>query len=268
VDVCAETTLTVTNAAQDFVWEGYGLKLGIPKDCLPPGIEQCSVSIKASVSGQYEFPDNTHPVSPIFWLRCEPRFKKFTLPISVGIQHCGKSKDVSKLSLVKACCSQVNLPYSFKQLQGSQFYNEGSHSYGATELTSFSGVGVAQDELEDKEYVAMLFYLRQKTFTHVIHFVVTWNNETHLTVRVYCQNIDHEVKITIMLFIKHNVMQVVSDKYKRDQFKLGLADQLIEFESEEIELDIHSDGITLEEGWKMRPLNIPEVRGQDLSLIL
>jgi hypothetical protein len=192
VDVCAETTLIITNAPQTFVWEGYGLKLGIPKDCLPSGMEQCSVTIKASVSGEYKFPDNTHPVSPIFWLRCEPRFKKFTLPISVGIQHCGKSKDVSKLSLVKACCSQADLPYSFKQLQGSQFYGEGSYSYGATELTSFSGVGVAQDELEEKEYVARLFYLHQKTSTHVIiiHFVVTWNNETHLTVRVYTHAIN------------------------------------------------------------------------------
>ena len=195
VDVCAETTLIVTNAPQNFIWEGYGFKLGIPKDCLPPGIDQCMVDIKASVSGQYEFPDNTHPVSPIFWLQCEPRCK-FTLPISVEVQHCGKSKDVSKLSLVKACCSQVDLPYSFKQLQGNRFYDEGSSSYGATKLTSFSGVGVAQDELEDKEYVARLFYLHQKMSAHVIHFVVTWNNETHMTVRV-----NNFVAITILLFI-------------------------------------------------------------------
>ena len=182
MDVCAETTLIVTNAPQNFVWEGYGFKLGIPKDCLPPGIDQCTVDIKASVSGQYKFPDNTHPVSPIFWLQCKPRCK-FTLPISVEVQHCGKSKEVSKLSLVKACCSQVDLPYSFKQLQGNRFYDEGSSSYGATELTSFSGVGVAQDESEKKEYVARLFYRRKRIFSHVIHFVVTWNNEVHLTVR-------------------------------------------------------------------------------------
>ena len=182
MDVCAETTLIVTNVSQNFVWEGYGLKLGIPMDCLPMGIEQCTINIKASVSGQYEFPDNTHPVSAIFWLRCEPRCR-FILPISVEIQHCGKSKDVSKLSLVKACCSQVDLPYSFKQLRGSHFYDDNSYSYGATELTSFSGVCVAQDELEDKEYVARLFYLSQKMSAHEIHLVVTWNIETHLKVR-------------------------------------------------------------------------------------
>ena len=175
--------MIVTNAPQTFIWEGYGLKLGISKDCLPPGIDQCTVDIKASVSGEYKFPDNTHPVSPIFWLRCKPRCV-FTLPISLEVQHCGKSKDTSKLSLVKACCSQVDLPYSFKQLQDNHFYHKGSSSYGATELSSFSGVGVAQDELEDKQYVARLFYLHQNISVHVIHFVVTWNNETHVTVRV------------------------------------------------------------------------------------
>ena len=184
MDVCAETTLIVTNASQAFVWEGYGLKLVIPMDCLPPGIEQCMINIKASASGQYEFPNNTHPVSAIFWLQCEPRCR-FTLPISVEIQHCGKSRDTSKLSLVKACCSQVNLPYRFKKLQGNHFYDEGSFSYGANELTSFSGVGVAQEGSQDRQYAARLFYLCRTVYTYEIHFVVTWDIEAHLTVRAH-----------------------------------------------------------------------------------
>ena len=121
VDVCAETALVVTNTPKDcmYVWEGYGLMLRVPKDCLPPGTEKCTISIKASVSGEYEFPDNSHPVSPIFWIRCEPSCR-FRLPVSVKLQHCGKQNDVSKLSFVKAHCSQEDLPYHFKRLHGHQ----------------------------------------------------------------------------------------------------------------------------------------------------
>ena len=185
MDVCAETSLRVTNTPQNYVWEGYGLKLGIPKSCLPPGTEQCTIHIKASVSGEYEFPDNLHPVSAIFWLRCEPSCR-FRLPLSVDIQHCGKSGDISKLSIVKALCSQENLPYCFKKPhQRSRFYDEDESSYGAIELSSFSGVCVTKEGSQDNQYVASLFYLSQTVSMYEIHLVLTWNTETHLTVRVH-----------------------------------------------------------------------------------
>ena len=185
MDVCAETSLRVTNTPQNYVWEGYGLKLGIPKGCLPPGTEQCTIYIKASVSGEYEFPDNSHPVSAIFWLRCEPSCR-FILPMSVEIQHCGKSRDISKLSIMKALCSQENLPYRFKKLhQDSRFYDEDKNSYGAIELTSFSGVCVTQDGFEDIQYAASLFYLNWTMSRYDIDLVITWDTKTHLKVRVH-----------------------------------------------------------------------------------
>ena len=185
MDVCAEISLIVTNTPQNFIWDGYGLKLGIPKGCLPPSTEQCTIHIKASVSGEYKFPDNSHPVSAIFWLRCEPSCK-FTLPISVEIQHCGKPRDISKLNIVKAPCPQKSLPYCFKKLhQSSRFYDQDEKSYGAIELTSFSGVGVTLEESEEKQYVARVFYLSREVYKHEIYLVVTWDTEAHLTVRVH-----------------------------------------------------------------------------------
>ena len=52
----------------------------------------------------------------------------------------------------------------------------------------------------------------------------------------------------------------MNEKYKSDQFESGSADQLVEFQSEEIKLDIPFEGTTLEEGWKIRPMKEPEVR--------
>lgn len=75
----------------------------------------------------------------------------------------------------------MNLPFRFKMLQGNHFYNEDSYSYGAVELTSFSGVGVTQ-EGPDRQYAARLFYLSRRIYMYEIHLAVTWDTKAHLTV--------------------------------------------------------------------------------------
>ena len=68
----AVTTVVITSNTQSFAWEEYGLKLHMQHECLPTDIDQCEITIMVSVAGQYEFPENCHPVSAIIWLRCEP----------------------------------------------------------------------------------------------------------------------------------------------------------------------------------------------------
>ena len=166
---------------QKISWPGYGLRLNIPKGCLPVGMEQCTINIKVSLAGQYEFPKNSHPVSAVIWLHCKD-VHRFARPITVEIQHCARSENATslKLSFVRAVCSQKQLPYTFKQLAGGSFTSHSS--YGVIELNSFSGVGVTQEGSEDREYRSRLFYLNQDAICHEIHFVVTWNTQAHLTV--------------------------------------------------------------------------------------
>ena len=178
VEVCAETTIVVTNDQQSFYWEGYGLKLNISKGSLPEGVEQCTVKIMASLAGQYEFPEESHLVSGVYWLRCEPMVK-FTKLLSLEIQHCAKAEDISKLSFVRAVCTQEKLPYTFKRL--NQVINSSS-SYGLTRLQHFSARAITQEGSQDREYVASLYYLNRSVSTCNIHFVVTWDIEAHLTV--------------------------------------------------------------------------------------
>ena len=170
--------MVVTNAQQNFIWEGYGLILHIPEGCLPEGMEQCIIIIKVSLAGQYEFPENCHLVSAIFWLRCKPKCV-FRKQLNLEINHCARSEDVSKLSFVKALCSQEELPYTFQKVGGKFSLN---NSYGAVDLDSFSGLGVVQDGSDKREYCAMLFYLYQEIVSCTIHFVIVWNVEAHLTV--------------------------------------------------------------------------------------
>ena len=180
VEVCGEMTVVVNPShAQQISWEGFGLKIHIEEGSLPPDTKQCVISIKASLAGQYEFPENSHLVSAVFWLRCEPMCK-FTKPITVEMQHCARSENVANLNLkfVRANCRQKHFPYTFKQLGG----NFSSHSsYGIIELNSFSGVAITQEGSTAREYCSQLFYLGHPNICS-IHFVVTWNLEAHLTV--------------------------------------------------------------------------------------
>ena len=129
VEVCEEKTITLYRSqTQEVTWEfkGYGLRLYIHASSLPEGIDRCVLTIKASIAGQYTFPENCHLVSAIFWIRCEPMCK-LSRPIGVEIQHCAKSVNESKLSFVRAVCSQKQLPFTFKKIGGDFTHR---HLYG------------------------------------------------------------------------------------------------------------------------------------------
>ena len=181
VDVCGEMTVVVYSShSQQITWEDYGLKLYIPKGSLPAGMAQCILNIKASLAGQYEFPENSHLVSAIFWFRCKA-VSRFSRPITVEIQHCAVSENVSHLHLnfVRAVCRQKHLPYTFQQF-GGDFTSYSS--FGIIETYTFSGLGIGQGGSDNREYCSQLYYLGQSS--NKIHYVVTWNTNAHLTVNV------------------------------------------------------------------------------------
>ena len=182
VDVCGETPLLVTNKAHDFEWKGYGLRLDIPSDILPPKIGQCMLFINASTSGDYKFPDGYHPISPVFWIRCEPNCR-FEKSISMGIQHCAKIKNKPELRLVRASCTQEKLPYSFeitKPTEGKSF------DTNAIQLSRFSGYAIVQESSEDLSYAARLFYFTKDIHDCKVHFAVSLNTPSHRTVSQAC----------------------------------------------------------------------------------
>ncbi len=175
----ASTCVIVTNSPQTFHWVGYGLKLTIPQGSLPAGVDQCQLDIKASVAGQYQFPDNLQLVSCVFWVRSHP-LCRLQQQLTVEIHHCTKMTSSTKLSFVRAHCSQKSLPYTFKQLDGRGSFSEHS-SYGSLELNQFSGLAVTGEDVE-REYIASLYYQQCDHRTLEIHFVITWDVEAHITV--------------------------------------------------------------------------------------
>ncbi len=176
VEECDE--ISVVHSSQGQLIEWNGLKLHIHAGSLPEALQQCTIFIKASLAGDYEFPENTSLVSAIFWLRCEPQCT-FTKPITVEIQHCSTKQDLSKLKVVRAFCSQNPLPYMFKRLKGGRF--DADTSYGALEVTSFSGFGVTEDNPDSQRlYYNQLYYSNHSQQRYDIHVIYTWNTDAHI----------------------------------------------------------------------------------------
>ena len=185
VEECGETSVVISSSQGQLV-EWNGLKMHIHEGSLSEGIDQCTIYIKASLAGEYDIPENSSLVSAVFWLRCEPQCT-FTKPITVEIQHCSTEQDLSRLKIVRAYCSQKQLPYKFKPLGGR--FNADT-SYGATEVTSFSGVGiteegpVSEEPVSERLYYNQLFYCNNRGHQqrHDIHIIYTWNTEAHINV--------------------------------------------------------------------------------------
>ena len=194
INICADSndkvslrkpTVVVTNSELYFNWKGFGLSLFIPENTLPPKIDSCSITIDATIEGEYHLPQSYHFVSPVYWLRCVPecRFRK---PVTLEIQHCAKQKNLSKLNFVKGSSLDHLLPFTFNKAIGCCNTNHGifpSHSsYGFIELDGFSGYSVTQENSEERHYCAYLYYTKKDDTQYLIDFVVSWNTDAHRSV--------------------------------------------------------------------------------------
>ena len=157
-----ETKFTVTTQGGSFEWKGYGLRLHVPEGSLPAGMRECSINIRASLSGQFQFPEDSDLLSPVFWLSvpCE-----FTKPVTLEVQHSALREDeavLSNLSFVSAKCSQKELPYNFRGVDGGVFTTHSS--YGSIQLSHFSGFGVTGGKRTPRSYCAQLYYTMKQTY--------------------------------------------------------------------------------------------------------
>ena len=165
------------------MWEGYGLKLLIPENSLPADVEQVTLTIMASVTGHYKFPENSSPISGVYWFIYEPALKyELEKPAILEIQHCAKPENSSNLSFVRSSSNRDKLLYTFKPLEGGQFTS--NSSYGSLNVNRFCGIAVVGPSGAE-EYIASLFYLRHERAYWDIHFVVTLDTEPHRRVSLF-----------------------------------------------------------------------------------
>ena len=197
VEVIDHITFTYTGKAQSFEWLNRGFKIHFPENALPPGVDKCCVHIKASLSGQFDFSRDAELVSGLYWLSC---CRVFTRPVTVEIQHCAQedAQQQFRLTYIVASCSQEELPYQFKTLEGGVF--SPSSRYGTINLTHFSGLAIASQpsphqslvqkfprkvrHTHGRSYCSRLYYSSSGINSWEVYFVIMWDLELHMTVSI------------------------------------------------------------------------------------
>ena len=175
-----KTEITFLNKGGTFEWRGYGLRLHVPKDSLPAGTVECRINIRVSLSGQFQLPEGSDLLSPVFWIMAPC---KFTTPATLEIQHCALREDetaLSHLSFVSANCSQKDLPYRFRKVAGGVFTTHSS--YGSIQLTHFSGFGVVGRKRTSRSYCAHLYHTMRQVYDWRFYFVITKDLDANNTV--------------------------------------------------------------------------------------
>ena len=171
----------LTDEAQSYEWTDGGFKLDVPHGTLPAEATPCRINVKASMSGQFEFPDNSELVSAIYWISTLKNFR-FSKPLTVQIQHCGTAEntDDSDLSFVVAKCTQPDLPYKFKFLDGGLFVP--NSSYGSISVTHFSGLAIVSKKRKSRSYCARTYIANRRKDEWRVHFVILKNLDIVLKV--------------------------------------------------------------------------------------
>ena len=127
----------VGDKPQKLKWPGYGFYMEVPEGALATGTT-ASVGVKVILSGQFKLPDNRQLISAIYWISSSEVFLK---EVAVNIQHFAvitSEEQCSKFSFIIARCSQKELPYTFREREGS--FNPHTQ-YGTIKLKQFSLVG-------------------------------------------------------------------------------------------------------------------------------
>ena len=175
-DIVAQTTVEITpDQPLDFHWEGHGFRVYIPAGAVSRRVTLC---IQASLSGDYQLPDDGALVSGVYWLSLHPHIKKFDKKATITLQHC--ANDDSSVSFVTAKCTQKSMPYQFEKLPKASFT---VHKEGAIQVDHFSAYAASASPTSISEYAICSYYIPKKPNVFDIHITVTPNLDLQLEVR-------------------------------------------------------------------------------------
>ena len=182
VEIVGEAEITVVDQGDSFEWKGYGLRIHVPKGSFTVSKRKCKINIQVSLTGQVKLPEDSDLLSPIFWIAAPCKFKK---PVTLEIQHCALREDeavLSDLSFVSAKCSQKDLPYIFRQVDGGVFTQYSS--YGSIQLSHFSGMAVTGRKNTSRSYCAHLYSTMKQVYDWRYYLVIMQDTDAQITVSV------------------------------------------------------------------------------------
>ena len=181
-DIIAQTTIELTpGEPMSYYWERHGFKIDVPAGAVSTESGPVTLSVQASLSGDYQLPDDQALVSGVYWLALHPPVK-LAEKVTISIQHCVSVKDANDHALifVTAKCTQKTLPYTFKPLPGGIFSES---EYGGLSVDHFSGFGVSSDS-DALRYSICTYYMYISKFDNCwdVHICVTQKKEVLIEV--------------------------------------------------------------------------------------
>lgn len=185
-EVIGETSFTLlVDKEETFPWPRYGFKLHVPRRALPSGVTQCQISVKACLSGLFQFPEGSTLVSGVY---CITTPHTFIQPLTIEIQHCVSithPDQCSNLAFVVAKCTQEELPYNFTVLSKGQFAVQSS--FGSVSVHHFSLFGIIQWVLGEQptRCCARVFYIPKSVNSWKMDFVITKDIAIYNTVSIH-----------------------------------------------------------------------------------
>ena len=160
----AQTTVEITpDQPLDFPWEGYGFRVYIPAGAVSRRVTLC---IQASLSGDYQLPDDGVLVSGVYWLSLHPHIEEFQKKATITLQHCAVDGD-STLLFVTANCTQKTLPYTFKPLAGGFFTKFGEATVQIRHFSAAALIG------KKSRYAFCMYYIPKQINVCDVDITVT-----------------------------------------------------------------------------------------------
>ena len=141
---------------------------------MPIGHTECRIDIKAGLSGQFSFPDDSQLVSCVYSISCPQKFLK---SVRIDIEHCASVQDSSQsssLHFVTATSSQTELLYKFIELKQATFSPK--RFWGSVQVSQFSFFAIiAKIFPQLRRYCAIFYYTKERNNQWWLYFFITWN---------------------------------------------------------------------------------------------
>ena len=209
-EVLAEKVVQVTNEEQHIVWEGYGLRLHIPHNSLPEGVNQCHLKIKVALAENFEVPEDSTLVSAVYSLSHDFGDKELQHPFTLEMQHCANTSALNDLCVVRA----IDVSSKFEIFTGGDFTCSG---YGAVDLCHFSLFGIILESISllcfPLKYCAALYYtgIMHRQFDFEVFIIQDLDTQEEVcNVIMVCDVIVCNVRISFQRLLKIRFVSVTA----------------------------------------------------------
>ena len=190
--------MPVTNEVQHIVWDGYGLRLKIPRNALPVDCNQFRLKMEVALSGEFQLPKDSVLVSAVYSFSHNLGDKELVCPVTLEMQHCVTTTALSDLSIIRA---QLH-SNKFDVVPGGNFTS--TQGYGIIKLPYFSRFAIALRRIRKLfspspspfEYCAKIYYTKILHLQFNFNFFIIRNLEA-LSKVCYIDHVCHSTLIVL-----------------------------------------------------------------------